>query len=140
LRVILGRFGTARGRGRGGEFGAAWRKLVLALTLVAFAAQSFVTQTHIHLPHAFEMPSAGTLADKPAALSVSAPRSNSAGDDALTCPFCQEIVTAGQYLSPSAAGAVPPMLAIAIVPIAAYARAERTISSHAWQGRAPPSF
>ncbi len=137
----VGRFGTARGTVRGGEFGAAWRRLVLALTLLAFAAQSFVTQTHIHFPRAFEVLAAGTLAvDTKSGPFASSPRGDNSTDDTATCPLCQEIVAAGQYLSPSAIGVVPPMLTVAIVPIAAYARAEWPISSHAWQGRAPPSF
>jgi hypothetical protein len=140
LRVKVGRFGALQNRGRDCESRVVWRGLVLALTLLAFAVQSFITQTHIHLPSAFETPGGIAVSAGKAGPSASDPRGIGSTDDPATCPFCQEIVYAGQYLSPAAIGVVPPTIAIAIIPIAAYAHVERLISSHTWQGRAPPSL
>lgn len=136
MRVKVGGFGIVQRLG----CDAAWRRIVLALTLLAFAAQSFVTQAHIHLPPAFETPGAIPADNSKNGSFASSPRTNNAGDDAATCPFCQEIVAAGQYLSPSAIGILPPTIANAIIPIALYARTLSRICSHAWQGRAPPSL
>ena len=137
----MGRFNLAQGLKRGCEFAAAWRQLVLALTLVAFAVQGYITQTHIHLSPAFESTGTRTIAGsiEPGPFASSPPGSSST-DDVQSCPFCQEIVYAGQYLLPSAIGVVPPMLAIVILPIAERWLAEPPAASHSWQGRAPPSL
>jgi hypothetical protein len=137
----VGRFNAAQRLKRDCEFGAVWRQLVLALTLIAFAVQGYITQTHIHLPAAFEATATRTTAGniEPGPFASSPPGGGST-DDVQSCPFCQEIVFAGQYLSPAAIGVIPPILSVTILPVAEQRLAEPSKASHSWQGRAPPSL
>ena len=64
-----------------------WRRLVLALTLLAFAQAGYVTQTHIH-PQA--------LASRSAAAETQHGKTP-ARDDPQHCPLCQEYLVAGAY-------------------------------------------
>ncbi len=114
--------------GRDG-FGAIWRRLVLAFTLVAFAQAGYVTQTHIHVPAG--LPGNSVLAQ-------AGHGKTPAPDDPAHCPFCQEYLLAGAYLIPPAIVLPPPAAAAAgiyrllgVLPFVAAA-------SHSWHGRAPP--
>ena len=104
-----------------------WQRLLIALTLIAFAQSGYVTQTHIHPPvlvgsHAGEV-SRGK-----------AP----ARDDPQHCPFCQEFLLAGACLLP------PPV----VLPLPIVVAVQDFIASHqrlsfvrfalGWQSRAPP--
>lgn len=111
------------------RFGAVWRRLVLAFTLLAFAQASYVTQTHIHIP-----------ADA-AGGTVLAPAGHGKAplpDDPAHCPFCQEYLLAGAYLIP------PPV--VLPLPVSATFQVHRLVRalsfvaaiSHSWHGRAPP--
>jgi hypothetical protein len=108
----------------GGPF---WRRLVLALTLVAFAQAGYVTQTHIH-PQA--------LASRSAAETQHG--KTPARDDTQHCPLCQEYLVAGAYLIPA-----PVVLPLPVVGSVFNTFSPREFPflvtlSHAWQGRAPP--
>jgi hypothetical protein len=111
-------------RGRPGWHIVTW------VVVLAFALQSFVTETHIHWA-----PQATTNVK----LLESASRPHKAPiEDAATCPFCQAIVQAGAFLA-----SVAPLLRLPVVwaeysipPLVATAL--RPPSTHSWQSRAPP--
>ena len=110
-----------------------FRFAIALLTLVAFTAQTIVTQTHIHTAaHARVL--TASLANPHAPL----PDKSPAGDDSANCPICQVLLHAGVYVA-SAAVAVP-LLTVATVfnavafEIVAFAQTH----SHAWKSRAPP--
>jgi hypothetical protein len=114
------------------------------VALVAFSFQSFVTQTHIHVP---TVPvSAGILQTtdahglKAVALKQTpAPKDKApANDDPLNCPLCQAVGYAGHFLTPSAAALILSTTAVSILPLAATIPSSRETPSHIWQGRAPP--
>src|SRR5438034_9113505 len=67
-----------------------WRRLLLALTLLAFAEAGYVTQTHIHVPAR-----ASQIAGEKSRDRIPPP------DDPQHCPFCQEYLLAGAYLLPA---------------------------------------
>ena len=110
-------------------FGAVWRRLVLAFTLVAFAQSGYFTQTHIHGAPALP---ANSVVAKAGHSKLPAP------DDPAHCPLCQEYLLAGAFLIP------PPI--ILPTPSAAALEASRisrvvrfvAAASHSWHGRAPP--
>jgi hypothetical protein len=110
-------------------FGAVWRRLVLAFTLVAFAQAGYFTQTHIHgapaLPGNSVVAQAGH--SKP-----------TVPDDPAHCPLCQEYLLAGAFL-------IPPPIILPTPSAAAFAASSIArvlpyvaVASHSWRGRAPP--
>jgi hypothetical protein len=110
----------------------------------AFLFQSFVAQTHIHIPSAA---STATIADTD---SDSAPAKAKpdqrlparghlpANDDPAKCPLCQAVGHAGQFVWPAAAVFLLPQIAAAIIPVAIALGRATGPASHSWQGRAPP--
>jgi hypothetical protein len=118
-----------------------WRRVVLALALLAFALQSYVTQTHIHFAseQAFGLsgdnfaPAAKIVADKTAPS-----KKTPSNDDPANCPLCQAAAHSGQFITSSAIGFALPSEAIAIVPLAVVVLTASETVSHGWQGRAPP--
>jgi hypothetical protein len=117
-----------------------WQRSLLALTLVAFALQSYITQTHIHFERNF---AAGSLTqDGSKALSGDAVRDKHdkypANEDPANCPICQEILYAGHYVAPTAIAVLPPSLAVSTIAIVAGELPSISAASHNWRGRAPP--
>ena len=115
-----------------------WR-VFIALTALAFAFQNFVMQTHIHVPQAVE----AALAHGAGAVTqtvIMSSQNSTSPDDTATCPICQEVTYAGQYLSPTAIAVLPPTISVAIVPVALHLLRIRSPLSHAWQGRGPPTL
>ena len=110
-------------------FGAIWRRLVLAFTLVAFAQAGYVTQTHIHVPAG--LPGDPTLAQASHG-KVPAP------DDPAHCPLCREYLVAGAYLIPPPIVLLPPALAALQVFGISHVLPFVAAASHSWHGRAPP--
>jgi hypothetical protein len=123
-----------------------WRLLVATFTLIAFALQSFLTQTHIHIP---QPASAATLvakiADAEANKQFGLQRNTPAdkvptNDDSVKCPLCQAVGYAGNFVAPSAAAALLlPSAAISVLPLALTLRSPSETPSHIWQGRGPPN-
>jgi hypothetical protein len=118
-----------------------WRRVVLALALLAFALQGYITQTHIHFAtgHTF-----GLSGDNFApAVKLSGDKSTPAkktpsNDDPANCPLCQAAAHSGQFITPSAIGFALPSETVAIVPLAIVVLTASEIISHGWQSRAPP--
>jgi hypothetical protein len=115
------------------------------LMLVAFALQSYVTQTHIHfaghvVTGGFTFPDDGSKIGK--ALGAAQDQGDHdkypPGDDPANCPICQEMLYAGHYVAPAAIAVLLPTLAIRTI---ARVDAELPVVSsvsHIWQVRGPP--
>jgi len=124
---------------------SSWRQVLPMLMLVAFALQSYVTQTHIHfaghvVTGGFTFPGEGSKTVK--ALGTAQDQDDHdkypPGDDPANCPICQEILYAGHYVAPAAVAVLLPMLAIRTI-----ARVDAELPfvssvSHIWQVRGPP--
>jgi len=107
--------------------------LVIYVTLLAFGAQSYVTQTHIHIA-----PDSFASFAKLGANKQSQPDKFPANRDPANCPICQEIAHTGQFVTPAAAVLLLPTIAVSIIKIVADIPALAQSTSHAWQSRAPP--
>jgi hypothetical protein len=115
------------------------------LMLVAFALQSYVTQTHIHfaghvVTGGFTFPDDNAKVGK----ALSPPQDQSdhdkypPSDDPANCPICQEILYAGHYVAPAALPVLPPSLAVSTIAIVTAVIPRILAPSHNWQGRGPP--
>ncbi len=105
------------------------RRLVVTwIVLFAFALQSYVTQSHIHRAPVVE------LVGK-----ISAHGASPVGDEAIACPFCQAIATAGAFFGQAAIdlcplvvqaeeAALPPIVVGLVIAPAGFS----------WRSRAPP--
>jgi hypothetical protein len=103
------------------------RAAVTWILLLAFALQSYVTQTHFH-PGAFEPATHTSIRMAPPG-----------GDEAGACPLCQAVASAGVFIATAAVMATA--LAAGFILVArAPAKAGRTATpaGFAWRSRAPP--
>jgi len=113
--------------------------------LVAFALQSYVTQTHIHFDgHAV---TGGLGFTSEFAKSIPAKASLPAhgdhdkyppAEDPANCPICQEMVSVGHFVMPAAVPVLLPALPVSIIHIVTVQSVRLFAPSHIWQGRAPP--
>jgi len=109
--------------------------ILLWLSLAALLLQSFVLQTHLHLPSG-PLPASSRI-DRIAGPSVSSDRPLSGGHSG--CPLCVELKIAGHYLPPT------PFVLIAPPSVAYWfyrmvtVEPTRPLPTHHWQSRAPPS-
>jgi hypothetical protein len=117
------------------------------LMLVAFALQSYVTQTHIHfaghvVTGGFTFPgeSSGGQSDK--ALGAAQDQGDHdkypPGDDPANCPICQEIMYSGHYVAPGAIAVLLPTIAVPTFTRVDVALSFISRVSHIWQVRGPP--
>ena len=123
---------------------AGWRLIVASIALVAFALQSYVTQTHIHLRPALvsslKLTDDNGVAGKTISGQRTAPKDKApANDDPLKCPMCQAMGHAGHFVTPSAAALLLPGITVSILPLSVLLHAPRASPSHSWQGRGPPT-
>jgi hypothetical protein len=113
------------------------------MIFIAFAFQSYVTQTHIHFPHEAAVDIFAPI-EKSAPLVTGAlpgkqnPDKYPPADDPANCPICQEVMHAGAFVMPDFVALLLPSQPISIVPIVIALPAAIEAISHAWQGRAPP--
>jgi hypothetical protein len=118
-----------------------WRSIVLALALLAFALQSFITQTHVHFASTQAFGLSGdnfTPAAKQTGGKTAPSKKVPSNDDPANCPLCQAAAHSGQFITPSAISFALPSETIAIVPLAIVVLTASETLSHGWQGRAPP--
>ncbi len=97
------------------------------LLLLAFALQAYVTQTHLHAGDFQPAPRASVQASSPD------------GGEALACPLCQAVATAGVFLTSGVAAALGPAVSSALLSRVP-AEAGRAVgpAGFAWRSRAPP--
>lgn len=105
------------------------RSLLCWFVLVAFTAQSFFVQTHIHFqPQSWTGNGSAAIA----------PKNSQAPLDSDKCFLCQEYLHGGVYLTPAATAPLVPTAMMSLLPtIIAPLQLARAIS-HNWMGRAPP--
>jgi hypothetical protein len=126
---------------------SSWRHVLPMLMLVAFALQSYVTQTHIHFAGhvatgGFTFPGENSKAQSDTALGSAQDQGDHdkypPGDDPANCPICQEMLYAGHYVAPTAVPILLPSLAISTIEIVETVLPHALAPSHNWQGRGPP--
>ena len=124
-----------------------WRHVLPMLMLVAFALQSYVSQTHIHfaghvVTGGFTFPDDVSRTHIGKAIGAAQNQDDHdkypRGDDPANCPICQEIMYAGHYVAPGAVAVLLPSVAVRI-----FARVDLALPyvfrvSHIWQVRGPP--
>jgi len=115
--------------------GDAWRLAITFCALMAFAFQSYVTQTHIHMTgSAAGIATASADGGKPSAQHDRYP----ANQDPSNCPICQDMVHSGSFITPAAIAAVAPSFAVSVIAIFIHTAIAIQPASHSWRGRAPP--
>jgi hypothetical protein len=110
------------------------RAIVTPVVLLAFLLQVFAVQTHVHLA----MPSGAASTSVPFDGRHAA--KNSGDTDTTHCPWCQAVLSSGQYLTPTALPIALPVAVRFLDPIALPARVAISAFSHGWQSRAPPAL
>jgi len=108
------------------------------LALVAFLAQSFITQTHIHLTGS---DGHGVLEATAGVSPISGTQKAGHGpsrDDPDHCPLCQAIAYAGHFVTPAPALLSLPALAACAAYLFQIRRIATAHAAHIWQQRAPP--
>jgi hypothetical protein len=139
IRRSLARSRTTTVRVRSQSF---WGFALLAL--LALAIQSFVVQTHIHIPKgegrvqtvSFIILAAQGLTSNHA---VQGPRDNFLIDeDPSNCPLCQEVAHSGQFVASAASLAYLPVTATVSFIVFTEVAPAIFAASHTWRGRAPP--
>ena len=119
------------------------RFMVAVLALLALAVQSFVVQTHIHIPQVGGKAQTVSLITVAASVvhdqAPTAPRDKyPITEDPSNCPLCQELTHSGQFVQSAAAVAIlPPYVNIHFIDFDE-ALPSFIAVSHVWHGRAPP--
>ncbi|MDR3525727.1 MAG: hypothetical protein P4L57_00500 [Rhizomicrobium sp.] len=102
------------------------------LAVFAFALQSFVAQTHIHLQ---------TIDQAAATTPLTPGHSKSPADDgSAACPLCQAVANAGAYFAPTTPLLLPPVLQSNAVALPLLAALLGVGTTHSWRSRAPPQL
>jgi hypothetical protein len=123
----------SRAKTRAATRGVLSHALIL-LTLLAFALQGYVTQTHIHVSGSAAPGLADLFDGKPGPAKDNAPSKN----DPANCPLCQEFASAGHFVTPAALAILLPALAVSVIDIAIAPAHDVPAVTHIWRGRAPP--
>jgi hypothetical protein len=116
-------------------------RVVMLVTLLAFSIQTYLTQTHIHWAQERQASSQQVTAGKIAGSSSrpAEPKDRyPANEDPANCPLCQELIHAGQFVTPTTAALLLPFLSVSIIEIAVPSATLVRAVSHIWRGRAPP--
>lgn len=107
------------------------RRVVLLLALLAFVAQGYVLQTHLH---DFAKPTHGTQVSN----NISTPIGKADPVDVGGCRLCQQIALGNAFLAISEV-AIPASLSVVWVALSALSIVFETVApGFAWQSRAPP--
>jgi hypothetical protein len=117
------------------------RWAITLLVFLAFAFQSYVTQTHIHFAHEtavniFAPVEKGAAATK--APGKQNPDKYPPADDPANCPICQEVMHSGAFVMPDFVALLLPSQPVSIVPAVITLPAIIETISHGWQSRGPP--
>lgn len=108
-------------------------RFVVLFVAMAFALQSYITQTHIHgLSRDF-----GAIA-KIATTKAPGQDKTPAGNDQTECQLCQAITHSGVFVAAATLTLHLPFSWVKMVPLVFSARVDSYASAHNWQSRAPP--
>lgn len=116
-------------------------RAILLVTLLAFSLQTYLTQTHIHL--ASERPALLSQVQvdhgkAPSTMPAERRDRYPANEDPANCPLCQELIHAGQFLTPAAAALLLPFFSTSVMDVAVPSKVFIRAVTHVWRGRAPP--
>lgn len=120
---------------------------MIAIGFLALFLQSFVVQTHIHIPQGAtgkaQTVSLITLAaaavDRAVPSDAKGPRDRfPITEDPSNCPICQEVTHSGQFVASAAILAALPVTATFSFIVFTEAAPYIFAASHTWRGRAPP--
>jgi hypothetical protein len=112
------------------------RALVL-LTLIAFAFQGYLTQTHIHIRSA-ETAAVTDVLDGGFVTNKAPAKDLPVKGDESNCPLCQAFAGAGHFVTPASAAALLPSFTVSVIALVIRAIDATPAVSHIWLGRAPP--
>ena len=117
--------------GRGDrQFGFARLRFIAALiALLAFTAQSYLVQTHIHIPGAASVVPFGGASHK-------APAGGKDNQD--DCPICQAFAAAGSFITPALIILALALTVINAAPIFTLRATTGPVLTRNWRSRAPP--
>jgi hypothetical protein len=123
------------------------RRLLLTLfCLLAFSFQSYISQTHIHVPGTSDLGISASFsvkspvsADAKASVSKNK-RIPANGDDTSNCPLCQAVLHAGLFLTPALLVLLLPDTQSAVGPAIIVSSHSEGAPSHAWHSRGPPQL
>jgi hypothetical protein len=139
--------GAVRSRSSAKALAAPSRRLILTFfCLLAFSFQSYISQTHIHIPGTTDPGISASAATKSSALAdakASASKTGKTkrvplGDDPSNCPLCQAVLHAGLFLTPALLVLVLPDTRNAVGPAPIFSSRHEGALSHAWRSRGPP--
>lgn len=105
-------------------------RVLAFITVIAFAMQSFIIQTHIH---------SGPLAAI-AKFSIDAPAQHSKdphNKSPADCPLCQAVAHTGAFLTPATIAMLLPV-SVQTVMLRLVVQTATAARTHSWQSRAPP--
>jgi len=108
------------------------RRFTVFIAVLAFALQSYVTQTHVHgdaqgISEVIKITTSQVLGQHKAP-------ANRAAD----CPLCQAVVHAGVFVASGALTLYLPFVWVKTVALVTITRASSHATAHDWQSRAPP--
>jgi hypothetical protein len=108
-----------------------WRLFIAGLMAFVLVIQGYALQTHIHkqlVSATVTLNSGGSTGHHKIPVN----------DDPASCPTCQQILHAGQFVAP--AWLLPLLITVAVsrVEIATAALPHYDTVSHSWRGRGPP--
>jgi hypothetical protein len=121
------------------------RRLFLTLfCLLAFSFQSYIAQTHIHIPGTTD-PGISALTSSLAKISPDAKKQSDrnrlpANSDTSNCPLCQTVLHAGFFLTPALLVLLLPDTQAGNGPAPVAVSHHDGAPSHAWQSRGPPQL
>ncbi len=107
---------------------------LVLLTLLAFALQGFITQTHIRV----QLPGAPVAVDPFDGIKARG-KNAPAKNDESNCPLSQAFASSGHFVTPAVAAILAPTLSVSVIQLAPLGVSIVHAVSHAWRGRAPPS-
>jgi hypothetical protein len=125
------------------------RLFLTLFCLLAFSFQSYISQTHIHVPGTTDLGiSAGFSVKSPVSADAKAPaiklsknkRIPANGNDASNCPLCQAVLHAGFFLTPALLVLLLPDTQNAVGPAFIVSAYHEGAPSHAWHSRGPPQL
>jgi hypothetical protein len=109
------------------------RRFVVFVAVLAFALQSYITQTHIH----------DASQGLGGIVKIATPQSPAQGktplhDGQSDCPFCQAVIHAGAFVASATPLLLLPSTLVETIALVFTARATSNAAAHDWQSRAPP--
>ena len=116
---------------------ASLARLVMVFTAVAFLAQTYLTQTHLHFANASRDLASPVVSKAQTAPGVPNDR-YPANEDPANCPICQKLVHASHFVAPAAVVVLLPATALLGIEGANSAQLFISAVTHIWHGRAPP--